>query len=650
MLPLIFLTSVAEAAVPNDAEYFYQPYLQKMGAEAAWDITTGNQQVIVAVIDTGVDVNHPDLLPNIMSNSGEIPRDNIDNDNNGYIDDQYGWDAIEGSGSGVVAFAPDEVNKLGINHGTIVAGIIGAVGNNALGTTGVAWQVRLLPIRALTKDGDGSTKIIARAVEYALKMKADIINLSFVGEQMDSDLQSALQHAISAGVLVVVAAGNEANLNLNLNPRYPICAEISKEGPGALLGVSAVDNNLTRATFASYGDRCVQLSTFGVGLRSTRVKYVVPGSSEIYLTVGGLDGTSVASPLVAGAAALIKSVLPEAKGKKIMEILTETGLDITDQNQTLTPNALGKLLQLDKAVYEAKKFSETLKKRELLILGRTSQGKVVSYNQAGEEKKVNIAGLPQGTVYSVKSDPADGLAPMLWSFTDGRLAVSNQTGGFYSFYPYGRTGRPVQAIILKSGGNYVIATLPATFGSDDLQIWNLTGKKLGQFRVFGDKLNSGYSLAKIDWNNDGTDEILITRATRKSDIRLFDQHSHLLKKWSNPFATGLTIAALQTGEDKTIMIAESQSYRAQVAILDQATSGVAHIFGTILSRGFKTDLVLIGQSDKLFKNISKVGVYYRNVSGAGIKWYSTEGVLRGLTSLPTSLKYLGQISVGGELD
>jgi len=638
------------ALAPNDAEYVYQTYLKQLGAESAWDISTGSRDVIVAVIDTGVDISHQDLVENIFVNYGEIPNDGRDNDNNGFIDDQYGWDAILGRGSGLANFTADDIHKLGPNHGTIVAGIIGAVGNNALGTTGVAWQTRLLPVRALTKNGDGSTKIIAQAIEYAIKMKADIINLSFVGAQTDSDLQSSLQHALEAGILVVTASGNDS-VNLDNEPHFPICSSL-QNGAGALLGVSAVDEFYARAPFASYGSNCVDLSALGVNLRSTRVKYVNQATGDIYLTIGGLDGTSVAAPLVAGVAALVKSALPQAKGKKISEILINTAKNIDDFNTTLAPGSMGKLLRLDAALAEAKRLENIIKQTQNFFVYKKISAPVAfsGYNIAGQlTAMVDLNGL-KDLAGSETDFIRDDLA-QAQIFNTGRLAVSQSGSLAFSFYPYGQNyKKPFKIILLKSGGNTVVGVMPASGGGDDMQIWSVDGRKLGQFRIFSDKIRSGYSLSKIDWNNDGMDEILVSRSDRKSDIRLYDQRGHLLKKWDNPFGGGLTLAALSDQEQPVIMAAENNSYRAQVAILNPDKNFVVQFFGTLNTRGAKTEINLVSWQDRQFKNFSRVAVVYKNSREAGVKFYSPEGILRGFFSANRADKFIGTASQGGQLE
>lgn len=651
---LLFLSALiiqpVWAAVPNDAEYVYQGYLKQLGAEGAWDISTGSRDVVVAIIDTGVDVSHQDLTDNIFVNNGEIPNDGIDNDNNGYIDDYNGWDAVAGRGSGLASYSSNEVNKLGTNHGTIVAGIIGAVGNNALGTTGVAWHVRILPVRALTQNGDGSTKIIAQGIEYAIKMKADIINLSFVGAQTDSDLQSALQHAIDAGILVVNASGNDA-VDLNADPHFPICSSLQNSA-GALLGVSAVDTNYARAEFASYGSNCVDLSAIGVGLRSTRVKYVNPANGEIYLTIGGLDGTSVAAPLVTGAAALVKSELPQAKGKKIAEILMNTAKNIDDFNTTLAPGSMGKLLQLDAALAEAQRLENIIKQTQNFfaykkisapqtISSYSTDGKLTALTDLNNAKDLSIA----------VTDIAQDEPVSAQVFGSGRLTVTGVGGFNNSFYPYGTGYRKAfKAVLLKSGGNTVVGVMPANLGTDDMQIWSVDGRKLGQFRIFNDKIRSGYNISKVDWNHDGDDEILVTRSDRKSDIRLYDQRGKLLKKWDNPFATGLTIAALSDQAQPVIMVSENNSYRAQVAILNPDKNAVAQTFGTILTKGYNTEINLVSWQDPKFTNFSRIAVVYRNSREAGVKFYSPDGILRGFFSADKNNKFIGLVSQGGKLE
>ena len=211
------------AKTPDDSHYSSQWYLEKVGAPDAWETTTGSQDVIIAVLDTGVDINHPDLSANIWHNNSEIPNNGLDDDNNGYIDDYYGWDFISESSDPLPKY-DDGWTESGIHHGTVVAGVAGAEGNNGIGISGLNWSIKIMPIRVLDGAGLGDTSNVYKGIKYAVNNGADFINLSFVGDNQDSLLNSAIQEAWEAGIIIFAAAGNN-NINLNNSPRYPVCNE-----------------------------------------------------------------------------------------------------------------------------------------------------------------------------------------------------------------------------------------------------------------------------------------------------------------------------------------------------------------------------------------------------------------------------------------
>lgn len=266
-----------------------------IGAANAWDIEKGSRDVVVAVIDSGIDYNHEDLKDNMWQNPGEIPDNGVDDDNNGFIDDVYGWDF----------YNEDNDPMDDYEHGTHCAGIIGAVGGNGQGIVGVNWKVRLAALKFMNNRGGASSSDAAEAVNYAVKMKMPITSCSWGGRVKSALLEEAFKNADQNNILTITAAGNFGSDN-DEYPTYPAGFDI----PG-IISVAATDRNDQLAEFSNYGITQVDLAAPGVEILST-----VPGGGYELM-----DGTSMAAPYVSGAAALLKAYKSSLTNVEIKDLI-----------------------------------------------------------------------------------------------------------------------------------------------------------------------------------------------------------------------------------------------------------------------------------------------------------------------------------------
>ena len=279
-------------------------------APEAWTIATGSHDIVIAVIDTGVAYNHPDLLDNIWVNPGEVAGDELDNDGNGYIDDIYGWDFFDDDN--------DPLDDAVDGHGTHVAGIIGAVGNNGIGVSGVNWNVSIMAIKIGGAEGFGTTLTGVSAINYAVENGARVINASWGGYDFDQLLYDTIQAAGNAGALFVAATGT-AGSDSDAIPSYPDGFDLQN-----IISVAATDQNddlsttnVAGATFSSnYGADSVDVSAPGVNVLSATT-----GDNYIYM-----DGTSAASSFVTGLAGLLLSVNPDLTVAQLKELILD-GVD-----------------------------------------------------------------------------------------------------------------------------------------------------------------------------------------------------------------------------------------------------------------------------------------------------------------------------------
>ena len=293
--------------------------LSKISAPAAWQITTGSTDVVVAVIDTGINYRHEDLAANMWRNPGEIPGNGIDDDGNGRVDDVYGIDAADDARG--YDSDPFDQGANGFYHGSLVAGIIGARAQNGVGITGLNWSVRLMAVRAIRASNLITLADELEALDYVLMMKqrginVRVVNMSYGGLRFSIAEREALAALDRAGILLCVAAGNDGRNN-DTSPVYPAGHPL-----GGIIAVAATDSADELARFpvrgsSHFGRTNVDLAAPGLDIPST----FGPGTNDYH---AAFFGTSAAAPHVAGAAALLASANPNATAADLKNALLDS--------------------------------------------------------------------------------------------------------------------------------------------------------------------------------------------------------------------------------------------------------------------------------------------------------------------------------------
>ncbi len=309
-------------ATPNDSLFDNQWYARNTGAiyrgrrgvsgadlqlTDAWDIETGSPEVVVAVIDDGIDLSHPDLRDRLWVNTGEIPNNGRDDDGNGFTDDVNGWDFDRNDSNP----NPDTTGR---NHGTAVAGVIAARGNNINGIAGAAWNVKIMVLKT-----DYTVSATIRAMDYARANGAHIINTSFGGSQYSNSEYAAIRRLRDAGILMVASAGNE-HWNNDFGASFPS----SYDSINILaVAASSPSDNFTR--WSQYGQVSVDVAAPGDAIFTTEANGTDDASHY-----GWRNGTSFSSPLLAGVAALVKSQYPNADFSEMKGRMLATAEPIAD--------------------------------------------------------------------------------------------------------------------------------------------------------------------------------------------------------------------------------------------------------------------------------------------------------------------------------
>lgn len=431
-----YIRKVSDITIPTsttDPDMTEQWYLDKINVKEAWNYLAskginpgGSRDVIVAVIDTGVDYKHADLAANIWTNSGEIAGNGIDDDNDGYIDDVHGVCTVGDQYSGD---SGDPMDDNG--HGTHVAGIIAGQANNNLGISGIAYNVQIMPIKAAQSSGILTSSDIAQAINYASSKGADVINMSFGGYGEDTIEQDALANAFGQSVLVA-SSGNDGIPNETIDgiqgrPLYPAAYPW-------VLGVMAENQ-----TPAANGDNLAAFSNWDAKSENSLEYEIMAPGSQILSTLPNnqyakWSGTSMAAPVVSAVAALVRSAFTdknEYNSRFIMGQIVSTGpvkqgITYDDKEpsesyhelnalQALTNTPKPNVSYLEHYIFDTKTVSDTNNGDGIIDAGETVDLAMVLKNHWGKADNVTV---------TLNTNSAAGIADPYVTFLDGTNTVN----------------------------------------------------------------------------------------------------------------------------------------------------------------------------------------------------------------------------------
>jgi len=518
------------AAFPNDPFFTKQWYLDSIQAKEAWsdellikEARKVNRESVIAILDTGVKIDHPDLKDNIWINTQEIAGDGIDNDRNGYIDDMNGWDFIANTANPDPKFNEGYV-KNAVSHGTIVAGIAAAVGHNNEGIAGISWHAKIMPLRVLDGKGDGNVLNVYKAIQYAINNKVDVINMSFVGDEESDILSEVIKSAYKAGIVVVAAAGNsnpnESGIDFQKSERFPICsAQSDKEN--YILGVAALDKQSKRSVFSNYGSNCVDISAPGEDIFGVDVyNPSITGFSANYN--GPWSGTSLSAPMVTGAVALIKSIRPDLSVEQLELAIIKGAMKLENSER----NGLGRgKLNIKESLKLALQFKPgegaNLEAEQHFIVATLGLGSFPQLKVLKKDGSIfksffpfnpNFKGPINVAVGNIDDDTSEeivtaagfGGGPHVRIFDiEGRLK-----GQFFAYDKNKRSGVNIALGDIDGDGIFEIITGPGKGMKPEVKIFNREGKLLSSFLAYNEKFLGGVNVSAGDINGDGVDEIV----------------------------------------------------------------------------------------------------------------------------------------------
>jgi subtilisin family serine protease len=586
----LFLAGPVQAVfAPNDPYYGNQWYLAKIKADSAWEKITDSPDIVIAVIDSGIQVSHPDLAANIWQNKQEKPNNGVDDDRNGFIDDYNGWD--------FVGNVPDPSPKFssgwteaGVSHGTMIAGIIAAQGNNQFGVAGVTWRAQIMPLKVLNDKGEGRISDVIRAIDYAVNNGADIINLSFVSFNYSEAMQEAIRRAHKAGVIIVAAAGNEQSAgegyDIDKTPIYPACYDGSFS-ENMVIGVAATDALDQKAKFSSYGSRCVDLAAPGISFFNAVSIGSDPEKPDKAYD-GYWSGTSMATPLVSATLALISQANPELSQREIVNILFAA----TDNISRLNPDYPDKLgngrLNVNKAVELAK--GQLYSRLGRLVVIPSKPGKKVKLTASNGDLVSQLAGAdlkPGSNVAAgdVNGDGADELILAAGTGSEPQVQIFNYKGRLLKrFLAYDKNfkgGVSISVFDLDGDDKAEIIVAPASGGNGQIKIFDAAGKLKKQFLADSKYWRGGLSLAAGDLDGRGEPEIVVAYgAGQEPQVKIFTPAGKLVSAfyaYEKKFRGGVKVAVAnldgRRGHNKAeIIVAPGPGRESLIKIFDHRAS------------------------------------------------------------------------------
>ncbi|MDA3840348.1 MAG: S8 family serine peptidase [Patescibacteria group bacterium] len=635
------------AIIPTDSYFNNAWYLNKIKAVDAWNIIRETPDITIAIIDSGVQISHPDLRDNIWINRNEIAGDNIDNDNNGYVDDLNGWDFVDHIPDPSPKFDADFTED-GVVHGTVVAGIAAASGNNAAGVVGVTWNAKIMPLRVLNGSGEGDTNKVVNAVDYAIRNGADIINFSFVGFGFSSQLNSAIKRAYDAGIIIVAAAGNEGEdgLGHSLDDKkmYPVCNDGNSEN--WVIGVAATDPLDQKSNFSSFGYDCIDISAPGVSMFSTSVYSPDNSTNSVSFDKyydGYWSGTSMAAPIVSGVVALIKQVNPNLSRDEVVGIL----LDTSDNINKLNPEYFGKMgvgrVNAYKAVSKAKEIFVDYEASIVVSPASNKSSNIKIVDQKGNLKSEFLAyteNFKGGANIATGDIDGDGYEEIVVGAGNGggpHVVVFDTNGKLkYQFFAYNsgfRGGVNVAVADVNDDGVDDIITGAGVGGGPHVRIFNKNGDVLGQFFAYNDNFRGGVNVSAGDIDGDGEVEIVTGTGTGGGpQVRIFKSDGRVVGQffaYDENFRGGVKV---HVGD-----IDGGSSRNKKEIITSPGPGGGPHVrifnnFGAVLNQFFVFDKKFRGGVNIALGDVNKDNKM-EIIAGAGpggtphLRVYSTSGVL-----------------------